>query len=97
MHSKTKAHRAQIALEILNENKGKCLTLGEWLDLLNKKLKSHYSLRSTKECAFMFRYISTIMHLKLVKVKKTVTMEENVKGINTFYIYEGGEQNAGSV
>lgn len=91
MRSKTRVERAKIAFEILKEHEGISMSLGEWLDLLNKKLKYRYAIRSTKELAFMFRYMSKIMHLKLIKTKQPVTLMEDIKGMNTFYTYTGGD------
>lgn len=88
MKSSTKAERAQIALKVLELYEGVPFTLGHWLYILNKELSSKYMIKNTKELAYMFRYMATIMQANIERVRKPLTLEQT-QTYNTIYIFYG--------
>lgn len=86
MKAKTKIKRAELALKIMCKHKGTPLTLNNWLELINKGLTRQYGFRSTKELAYLFRYMILSMKIPLVKHKELVTLQQ-AKHCNTYYTY----------
>ena len=89
MKSTTKKKRAHRAYEIMQDHIGVPKTLGNWLTIINEGLTNKISLRSTKELAHMFRYISFKMD---VKIEREIILRcaEGIKISNTYCtLFEG--------
>ncbi len=83
MRQKTKIKRAALALEIMTEYEGESHTLQNWLSIINQNLTFRYSIKNTKELAFMFRYMSKVMDVNLKKKCNQIFLE----GMNTSNVY----------
>ncbi len=86
MRQKTKIKRAVIALEILKEYEGESHTLQNWMGIFNKNLSFRYSLRNTKELAFMFRYMIKVLKVNLTKKCNQISLE-GMYTSNVYYVY----------
>ena len=96
MMSRTKAERAKIVLQVMREQQGIPKPLGTWLAVLNSRLSAKYSLRSTKELAHVFKFMSCVLRgthnncFIIIKEKK-MRSEGRTKIATVFYTFKCSE------
>lgn len=97
MRSSTKADRAIIVLEIMREEEGVTKPLGTWLTVFNERLSSKHSLRSTKELAHVFKFMSCVIRVKSdkcfrIEKQKKLRSDGKSKISNLFYTLRCNEK-----
>ena len=85
MKRKTKARRALVALGIMRKQKNTPRTLVSWLETINKNLNKNHSLRSTKELAYMFRYMHNVLDVNVQKINES-QLDGHCKTCQTYYM-----------